>query len=124
MLAFIGRILRWKKEAENKRNAEAKAWLDDMRRNELSLGARRRLAPDEAVGAPHIGHGSAAAVTSVPMPARAATATVAGRTRPAAADSDNSVFDNSSSTSASEGSDACADDASSCSDSGAAGGSD
>lgn len=44
--------------ARNKREANARAWLDDLRQNELSMNARRRIAPDEPVKAPGIGHGS------------------------------------------------------------------
>ena len=49
-----------KSVAEN----DAKDWLNELRRNELSIGARRRIAPNEPIKAPAVGYGSAAAVAA------------------------------------------------------------
>jgi hypothetical protein len=65
MFRFIHKWLARGAEAARKEDAESKAWLDQLRRNELSLNARRKIAPDEPVTAPHIGHGSVQPVTDV-----------------------------------------------------------
>ena len=48
-------------------NAEARQWLGELRENELSVAARRRIAPDEPVHAPRVGHGASDALPA-PMP--------------------------------------------------------
>lgn len=50
--------------AHNESEANARAWLDDLRQKELSMNARRRIAPDEPVKAPGIGHGSSLPVAA------------------------------------------------------------
>ena len=66
MFEFIGRWLRRASGASASpvEQAQAKAWLDDLRRNELSMAARRRIAPNEPVRSPAIGNGAEAAVAA------------------------------------------------------------
>lgn len=65
MFGFVRRWFSRSGAAAREESAASKAWLDELRRNELSLNARRQLAPEEPVTAPHIGHGSAQPVNDI-----------------------------------------------------------
>lgn len=116
MLAFISRIFGFGKAGAERRDAEAKAWLDDLRRNELSMTARRRIAPDEPVRVPHIGHGAALATQAPPDFSTMRTRTPKGESDFVSAGVVDSSIDTPASSAASGdcsgdggGSDSCSD---------------
>lgn len=56
---------RWQRVSSSpEQEAAAKRWLDNLRRNELSVNAQRRISPDEPIQSPRIGHGSSHAVAT------------------------------------------------------------
>lgn len=85
MFEFLGRFVERFKSAESRaqEQMQARAWLDDLRQNELSLAARRRIAPDEPARAPGVGHGSLEATTAAPFPADRFARPGAAAARPA-----------------------------------------
>jgi hypothetical protein len=55
MFRFLSRLVSFRSKPVATKDQDAKAWLDDLRQNELSISARRRIAPDEPVKTPGIG---------------------------------------------------------------------
>jgi hypothetical protein len=115
MFEFFRRLLGRERNSD-RQNGEAKAWLDDLRRNELSMSARQRIAPDEPMHGPRLGHGAAEAVSVASFIPAAGPEEKPGKPGASPCYVDSSPADSAETASGECSNDS--GDASSCSDSG------